>query len=464
MQIVTIESSTERSILAAMAVNDAFCGWMSQRWRPSGLLASRASNTICHWFVTYYTRYGRAPGEDVSRIWRVWSGAQQDSGYVESVRYILQGLSAEATQDINLAYIQDLAGDYLVMLQLGHVADAVRSCVDKNDLKGAQSAINYTPLDLSANLGLDVLQNEAAMIAAFNRQNDCVLRYPGPLGVFLSDTFERDGFISLMGPEKRGKTWWLLDFAWEAMCQRKRVAFFEVGDLSEPQILRRFGVRAVGRPIRESDLWVPTGLQCNEVDGDMVAVVQREQRRLPAITGEAAVRGCISVMRNSVKSHDSYLKCVTVPAGSLSVQDISNYYLTTWQRQQQWVPDVIVVDYADILAPPPGVHNERDQISKNWEQLRGLSQKWHALVLTATQANAASYGAHTITRQHFSNDKRKLAHVTGMIGLNQTPEEKIEGLMRLNWVLSRDLEISEYKCAWVAGCLGLARPAMFSVF
>jgi hypothetical protein len=79
-------------------------------------------------------------------------------------------------------------------------------------------------------------------------------------------------------------------------------------------------------------------------------------------------------------------------------------------------------------------------------------------LVTATQADAASYERQVMTKSNFSEDKRKLAHVTGMIGLNQTKEEQEKGIMRLNWIVRREAEFSEFACLNVAGCLALGRP------
>ena len=105
----------------------------------------------------------------------------------------------------------------------------------------------------------------------------------------------------------------------------------------------------------------------------------------------------------------------------------------------------------------------RDKINETWKQMRSLSQKYHCLVVTATQADAASYETDLIRRRNFSEDKRKYAHVTGMIGINQKdPEEKEKEVMRLNWLKLRDGLYSETRCVYIAGCLSIANPAIRS--
>ena len=50
------------------------------------------------------------------------------------------------------------------------------------------------------------------------------------------------------------------------------------------------------------------------------------------------------------------------------------------------------------------------------------------LVVTATQADANSYDRTSLKMSNFSEDKRKLAHVTAMYGLNQDPAGREKGI------------------------------------
>lgn len=120
------------------------------------------------------------------------------------------------------------------------------------------------------------------------------------------------------------------------------------------------------------------------------------------------------------------------------------------------------VDYMDILAPMQGNTDSRDQINANWKAARSLNQKLHCLFVTATQGDADSYDAEEITMSNFSDDKRKNAHCTGTIGINQNEQEKGKGLYRLKWTLSRDLDFNT--SVWCAGCLAVANPCVLSCF
>jgi hypothetical protein len=114
--------------------------------------------------------------------------------------------------------------------------------------------------------------------------------------------------------------------------------------------------------------------------------------------------------------------------------------LSTWEKTEAWVPDIIVIDYADLLTTEREM-DERPKQNKIWMGLRRLSQEnGQPLVVTATQADADSYDKFRLKMNNFSEDKRKFSHSTAFLGLNQDPNgrEKRIGLMRLNIIALRE--------------------------
>jgi replicative DNA helicase len=148
------------------------------------------------------------------------------------------------------------------------------------------------------------------------------------------------------------------------------------------------------------------------------------------------------------------------PNNSINVRGIESL-LDVWERDG-WIPDVIVIDYADLLLPPNNKVDKRFQIDDTWKQLRGLSQSRHCLVLTATQADASSYRTKILGKSNFSESKTKLGHTTGIVGINVTPAEKEMQVRRLNWIVLRDADYNELECLYIAGCLGICRPMIMS--
>jgi replicative DNA helicase len=250
----------------------------------------------------------------------------------------------------------------------------------------------------------------------------------------------------------------LIDVAFRAVMQRNRVAFFEVGDMTRAQISRRFAVRVCNHPWRPRIVKEPIRIGVDKTGPhvDFKEFEYKEHLQLKMLE-----KG-FSKLRDTIKSSKTLFKLQIHPAASLSISHLTNT-VKMWARDG-WVPDVIVIDYADLLAQNFGKSDVREKINDVWIGLRALSQTMNCLVVTATQANRASYNVKAITMEHASEDKRKNAHVTGMVAINQTPEEKKYGVIRLGWVDLREDDYNPHKFVHVAGCLSLANPTMISCF
>jgi hypothetical protein len=172
------------------------------------------------------------------------------------------------------------------------------------------------------------------------------------------------------------------------------------------------------------------------------------------------------------KFHETFtgkgnLRLSTHVNGTLSVKNIRTY-LELWKKQDNFVPDAVIIDYADLLVPE--FHTDfRHQQFEIWKALRGLSQdKSHGepLVVTATQSDARSYDQNLLRMSNFSEDKRKLGQVTALYGLNQDKHgrEKKIGLVRINELVKREGTFSENEVIVVLQNLKRGQPCLQSYF
>jgi len=464
MKIAKHDANEEKRILTGMVVNDVVLGRIAVRWREDGLFRVRWANLVGGWCVSYYGRYGKAPQGDIEGLFESWAERANDDNTVDLVDRFLASLSdeyEEESADINPDYLVDLAGEHFNAVLLERMSETVGGHLDRGDTtKALETVAKWDRVEMGVGTGVDVLSNEDAIREAFEARADPLIQYPGALGQFFGDQLGRDEFVGLTGASGRGKTWWLLDIAWMAVRQNRRVAFFEVGDMSQHQIMRRFMCRVAGRPTKPPyEFEVPVNITRGH--GEHVASVETETRVFKGpLHWQQAWESCQKKTRRHKKE---LLRLSVHPNSSINVKGIMSI-LDVWERDG-WVPDVLVIDYADILSIPVGYSpGDRDAINETWKQLRNISQTRHILVVTATQADAASYEAYTIRRGNFSDDRRKNDHVTAMLGINATEEEQKDGIFRLNWTKRREEAYMESRCVHVAGCLYLGRPHMKSTF
>jgi len=466
MRIVKQKSGAdERTILIGMITNPAVLGRLSGLWKEGdleqGLFESKYANLIGKFCISYFKKYDEAPQKNIGSIYRAWAGAKvRDENLVELVESFLESLSEEYDEDRhNTDYVLDVAAKYFEVVALNKLADAIKGDLALGQSEEAlEKVTNFNKPELGVDVGFDLFSDPQRIQEAFEEGLDPIIEWPGDLGTFLNPTFTRDSFISFMGPEKRGKTWWLIETAFQALKSRCKVAMFSIGDMSEKQIIRRFAVRMAGRPFRGGSYEKPSGLRWEENDGHRTLEVDYDTIE---VESELSWRPVVKAAERMMRGRTSSMFKMSVHSNATMTMSLMHSIIDRW-AVQGWVPDVIVVDYADLVEPPYGME-ERQGINHNWKYMRRLSQDYHSCFVTATQSDAGSYDSYLLTKRHFTGDKRKLSHVTGMLGINMTFEEKNKQLTRLNWIVNREEDWSEDKTVHVAGCLKVGRPAILSI-
>jgi len=164
-----------------------------------------------------------------------------------------------------------------------------------------------------------------------------------------------------------------------------------------------------------------------------------------------------------IDTHQS-IKLSTHVNGTLTLSKIKST-LKKWKDKEAFIPDVILIDYADLLEAETRME-ERPKQNYIWKGLRALSQEFDCLVIAPTQADAASYKAYRLELDNFSEDKRKYAHVTAMYGLNQDPSgrEKELGIMRINKIVIREGDFHSSHEVHVLQRLQMGRPHLGSFY
>lgn len=102
--------------------------------------------------------------------------------------------------------------------------------------------------------------------------------------------------------------------------------------------------------------------------------------------------------------------------------------------------DLVVVDYADIMAPNFRTQDSIENSKSIYVDLRAIAQEKDVAMLTATQTNREGYKATVAKAEHVAEDFNKVRTVDLMISINITDEERSKGEARLYFAASRNQE------------------------
>lgn len=458
----------ERMIVTGLITNRAVLGAVAALW-DGKLFQSRWANEVAGWCVEHYRRFRKPPGTKIQSLFDRWAVKNsKDKDTVGLVGSFLEGLSrgyASRKKEVDAEYTIDLAKEFFDRVRLDALKEEIVGLVADGDVKEAWRRVGAARrVELGTGSVINPFANAAAVSRAFAAKSDPLITYPDALGQFFGDSLEREGFIAVHAPEKRGKSTILLEMAFRAMQLGRRVAMFQLGDLSQAQFLRRLYARVCRRPFKATEegrvVRIPNYLAPPTTPDGLPDVRHNERRWDRDLSVGLAAKKAKRILK---KYGPDPFRLSCHPARTLSVAG-SAELLDRWEADG-WKADVVVYDYAELFAGDgKSAADARESINANWIGMASLRLAKHYLILTATQTNADSYDADLIGMGNFSEDKRKHSHVTGSFALNQSDEEKELGLYRLNWLTGRDWEYSTKKAVYVAGCAALQSPFMLSTF
>lgn len=499
-----MDSQPERQIVTGMIVSDDFLRQIRSIYRPD-LMQIPFAKTVARWCTQYGQKYNKAPKQHIQDLFEHHTRKGLASEQVELIEDFLQSISEDFQRGdkFNTHYALDQAEAHFKSRSLEILKEDIEGELAEGNILEAEATLSrYKRVVRSTSDGINPFTDKDAIIEAFEEDTEPLFTLPGAAGQFFNNQAKRGNFIAFEGPEKRGKTFTLWEMAKRAYKARNNVAFFGLGDMSRNQMLRRISVSVTGRPYQVKhcgSLVVPCldcvknqedtchkPFRCSKVglngaddfaatpEGYVPCSVCEEkglrrfkgtvwyQERAPVepLTWREAIRlGKRFAARSAGKKE---FKLVCRPARSTSIADMRSQ-LDVWEEMEGFIPDVVIADYMDILAPEPGSSkDDRHKVNDSWVAGRALSLERNCLFLSATQTDTASYTKEIIDADNFSEDKRKNAHVTGMIGLNQTDEEKAKGIMRWNWVFLRESDFDRRATVKIIQSLQIGRPLIAS--
>ena len=461
---------------------------------------SPEARLLLSWCFEFLKHYDDAPGKHIEDIYmKKLRKSSIPKTQAEFIEEILESLSEEFedSSSQNTELLTDQLKEYVKVTKITEHIEEIQECLENGEISEAEAIISrYTSPESADTSAIVPLADPDQIKEAFSQATTPLIKYPGELGRLLNHTMVREGFVVFLGQNKIGKSYYLLDAVMRGVKQAKKVFYVQAGDMSEANVIRRNGIYIT----RTSDMKEYCGLlhipvldcACN-LNGDCNFPFRKggkdapfpfdgyEAKKIRDLSKQELIdafndyedhvpcyeckrkkkkhfMGCIwykerppvkpltwkkcnKVVARKYKSvMEKYCRMIVRPSDTLTTAKL-NAELDILSRQG-FDPDIIITDYMELLASDKDTKNlsTRDQSNATWQRCRRIAQERKALFLSVSQCDTPGFDQLFLTKKNFSEDKRKLDHVTAMFGINMTTNEKKKGVARINDIVSRETE------------------------
>ena len=100
-------------------------------------------------------------------------------------------------------------------------------------------------------------------------------------------------------------------------------------------------------------------------------------------------------------------------------------------------PDMVIVDYADIMKSTSKFTEKRHQIGHVYEELRGMAGEFDIPIWTASQANRSALEEDVIGAEKVSEDYSKVMTADFVMSMSRKVEDKIANTGRFHVIKNR---------------------------
>lgn len=441
----------ERQIIINMIVNDRFLRELSPITNPK-YFQSSYGKIVSRWILEFYKEHKQAPQKQIQEIFFYKSQYIQDEDDIEDISSFLSSLSEEwqkVTEQKNIEFSITNAIQYLKLRSLELLKDKLdRAVIEGNSLKGERAIVEYNRVEKASGIGISLLKDAAEISTAFMEEEEKLFRFPGVLGEVCGD-FVRGDLVSFLSAAKKGKTYFQIYTGETAAYYGYKVVMFEL-EVTKNQMLRRGWQSLVGRPKKTDIIKIPRFIdyEGNEKFKYEVELIEKKKDAVDISKIEEDQKKFKKIFRTGD------FKIVILPAYSVTVEGIEAH-LDNFYYYENFIPDVILIDSADLIAVSNNIREHRHQLNDIWKKIRRMAQSRNSLVVTASHSDRSTFKKDA-KEENTGEDIRKIAHVSKMMAINKDKNDAEIKAVRIEQLVERD-GARNYKQALVLQCLEIGR-------
>jgi hypothetical protein len=449
----TIKTDQEINLLIYMIVNDRFLNEIVPMFRTQYMKTSY-SKLISSWILEFYNEYKCAPKKHIQDLYitKYKLLQDEDSEDTDNIKLFLSNLSKKwetYTESTNIDFVLTESQNYLKIRSGELLKEKLDDAILSNDYTKMENAIaNYKRVEKPSGQGIDLLHDHNKILEALTKEHNEIITFPGAVGTIIPPICRGD-FMSFFGPAKRGKSFWLWYTAEIAMGQGNKVIYIPL-EMNDTAIIKRCWPSITGQPLYKRTIH-SAHFEANE---DSKYSIEQDEKEMDGVNLEN-----IEDMQKKLRRLYRKGRIKIIPMIACTVQAIESLCDNLYYYEN-FIPDTIIIDYADYMEPGKKYTDNRDRINTIWKGLRDFANERNAAVITASHTEKKTFESDIKTSQA-SEDIRKINHVTLAVSLNATDKENSNNIIRLGMMEVREgRHITDQ--AVCLQCLDLGRPCIDS--
>jgi replicative DNA helicase len=356
----------------------------------------------------YYEKYGKLPTDDfiVQDIKPTLTSRESASDYEDELSYIN---NVDTSTVGNTDYMLDLVENFAKKEAMkAAIADSI-SLIKENRMDEVEALVKKALLiNRDVDTGQDYFRDVMGRWdRIFNKKQEEKYKtfLPG-INKSLEGGLGSKELAMVVAPPGVGKSLFLVNQGVHSMIEGRKVLYISL-EMSEDKIAQRF---------------------------DSVMTLM-PQFKLKDPANQLTVKERLEMFKKEFPGSELVIK--EFPTGQASINTIRNL-LVQLKNYDEFEPDLLIVDYLELLRPTREIQQEYQAQQKIAEELRGVAMEYGLLTWTATQTNRQGRMVKIITDAELGDSYGKIRTCDFAMSLNQSEEEFDEGKMRAYVIKSRN--------------------------
>ena len=446
-------SLREMNFLCAFVLSEKFCALFHKVFLPS-YFENPDYKILVAYIQSYFRKYARPPKKLIISYIEKHKNQFTDDVMYQSLKKTLI-TSAENVDELldkyENQYIIDDAELYIKAASLRLAMDEINLALDNNDEENAMKIYEKMIIPEVQKSNIISFEDDLDKQREVLRKNgNLIIQFKNEVGQLVGPLFRGD-FFSFASPTGIGKSWWLMWSAKQCREQGLNVLFLSL-EMQEQSIMRRFEQLYYRRTLYGEEVTIAKFVQDDENKYKLIHKKLNVEKLKPENINELKIK--------AMGKHPHGRLKIVCRAG-ISISDLKAI-LSELKYQNRYVPDVIILDYADKMTTTKKVSTEREALGIIWKDLRDLALDQNLLLITASQTNRASWDKH-FSREAIAEDSRKLNEVTCAVGIMADKKDRELGLSMLRLLKVRD-GYYENRDVYCSTNYHIGQPVLQSVF